>query len=186
MCTKFQLSLFLEIAAQILPPILILPLSFVPFDLTTILFFVPVFVCCFISLFGVVKLVFRILSQPAERNQSAFRLLRPILTIFSTFLVFTALAFSYNSATTLGRKIATSVQLECDKSGSCPKTLPSWRSRNDAYTSDFVAGEFAKYLILYRVEKDQKAFRLYVKRDIDSGLSISGGVSLTLHEQWKE
>lgn len=186
MSTKFQLSRFLKIAAQILPPILILPLSFVPLDLMTVLFFLPVFVCCFVSLFSVVKLVFRILSQPAERNQSAFRLLRPILTIFFTFLVFSALAFSYNSATTLGRKIAASVQLECDKSGSCPKTLPGWRSRNDAYTSDLVAGEFAKYPILYRVAKDQKAFRLYVRRDIDSGLSISGGVGLALKEQWRE
>jgi hypothetical protein len=163
----------MKLHRAILPPLLILPLAFFPFDMATSAFWFAAIVCAMASLVRLVKALVR--KQRGLGAPERERVLRQSLTIACTLGAVAAVTWSQSAADDHGRAIAAQVQAECRQAGKCPQTVAAWgHSDRTRY------GGTAQHDLRYRGGGD--TFQLIVIHNIDQYLSITGGVRAELTE----
>ncbi len=167
---------------QIFPPLLILPLAIIPFDLPTAIPWIISLIACVVSIINVV----RMLSRSHHLVQSAYKtLVRPMLTVVFMILAYISIQISLANSTDFARKTAQNIQGRCRTEKACPASIPGWSQRSNAFVSETNAGALAKYRVLYSVSRDRKEFSIFVRYSIDSGHLFTGGVDEELHETGK-
>jgi len=163
----------------ILPPLLLTPLTVIPFDLGTVFFWMPAVVVFPVSVWHIAKF--------AAAGQSK-RLIRPVLAVCVIVGVMVLLGASRQSADEFGRAIAREADQHCKANGYCPEMVKGLRCLERADRGDCeVRAEYgdygAKYWVAYTLLKDRSSFRVRVRHDIDQSLILYGSVQDALKEE---
>lgn len=163
----------------ILPPLLLTPLVFIPFDLGSSLFWMPVLVVLPVSVWHI--------SQFATKAQWE-RLIRPILALSIIAIAMVLLGASRRSADDFGRAIALEAHQFCGANGRCPEivkgsTCVERPSFSDCEFQTNYGNYGSKYLVKYAVSKDRSSFRVLVRHNIDESLILHGGTQAELKEE---
>jgi len=168
----------------VIPPLILLPLVSIPFDLPTGFFWLIGGVAMFVSFCHIVYKIGQkgwatIFSRQYTLEYKT--LLRPLLTIVVMLVAFTSSKVSGNAARSHALKIAEQVQSTCIKAGECPGEMPGWPKHGSAYVIS--AGTLMRFPIYYEPAEDRKDFRLFVRWSIDSRFVVTGGVNSKLKSE---
>ena len=160
---------------QIIPPLFILPLSTMPMDISTGIFWLAGLIAFIISFFNVGRKIlssfFRKESKPAFMN-----LIRPGLTTFFILLAISSIKYSLWKAEDFAFESAKSIQEKCNSDNICPECIPEWNKHDDSLICESLAGGLAKYRVIYGVNADKKEFSIVLRMNIDRQLNFYGGV----------
>lgn len=160
---------------QIIPPLCILPLSALPMDMHTSIFWGAGIIVFLISIFSICRIFFRQL-RAKEKNSTIAGVLRPGLVIIFMIVAISSVKYSLSKAENFAFETAKSIQKECTSNNNCPDFIPAWNKRDDSFAYDYLAGGLVKYRVLYDVNDDKKEFRIMLRINIDKNLYFSGGV----------
>lgn len=153
---------------NIFPPLLLLPLAAIPFDITTSIFWFPAFVSAAVSLFHSCSWCYRYFSS-SGKPFSKKKFVRPLTTLTIFVIAVLSVELSKIPAKEYVMREAERIQAECRRNGECPEM-------EDAFPSGLaMKGYLAKYRILYFMYG--KDFVLAVRYNIDEGFAVSGGVN---------
>lgn len=161
---------------QVLPPLCLLPLARIPFDIVTVVVWGPAF---FIGILSFVRLVKYLIKGPKPSGGGASSLTRPLLTIFILILAIISVNISLKSARAFTVQKAMEINKQCQNS-KCPEHIDGWEERKDSFNSETMAGNQAKYRIMYSVSEDLNNFSLVLRINMDQFYSISGGTGKEL------
>jgi len=118
---------------QILPPLLILPLSVMPPDFPVAILWIIGWIACVISFIS----LSRMLIRSRHLGRSAFKpSVRPMLTIVFMLLAHISIQVSVGGASEFGRQAAQEINRRCHVEGLCPTSIPGWSPRRDAFVSE--------------------------------------------------
>jgi hypothetical protein len=160
---------------QIIPPLFILPLSAMPMDISTSIFWGAGIIALFISMFNICRKGIN-LFRDKERKNFIASITRPILTIIFMIVAISSVKYSLSEAENYAFNTAKNIQEKCNINNSCPDFIATWNKRDDSFKCDFLAGGLAKYRLLYDVSNDRKEFRIMLRVNIDRHLNFRGGV----------
>ena len=151
-----KIKTVIEWVLIVIPPLLLLPLAFIPVDILTILYWFFGWSCLFVSAFS---LVFKII----EKQRSTKNLLRPILTIITFSSAYLSLSTSLDAARSEATMKADVFLSICDQ-GKCPAFIEGWNSSEhvlgESYTS---VGYLIKYPLFYQPSEDLDTFKLSLR-----------------------
>ena len=170
--------------AVVAPPLMLLPLVVIPFDLLLFPFWGIGIVAMLVSFWHIVYQMgrkYRAAIHSRQYGVDGKGLLRPFLTIAVMLIAFVSLSVSWNTVRAYALKVAEEVQLICIKKGECPEDIPGWTKDGSKYVS--FAGPLMRFPVFYRPTEDRKAFALYVRWHIDSQLVVTGGVNSQLKSE---
>jgi hypothetical protein len=170
---------------QIAPPLIILPLSTMPMDIGTGIFWLAGIIACFISLFSIGRKVFTHLRNK-NKQSTLVDIIRPSLTIFFMILALSSVRFSLHKAENVAFETAKYVQKKCDSDNICPDYIPTWNRIDGSFTCESLVGGLAKYRVLYGVSKDKKIFTIMLRLNMDSHLYFYGGVGKEIQRDYKD
>lgn len=165
---KGYISTF-EWLGRIAPPLLLLPLFVIPFDIFTSLIWL---VCGIAAVFSIYNLF---------KKRAAIRNIRPALTIIIFFsaaiYMFNHTANVHNEIDNLAFATASVVQATCNSERVCPEPPPGWQmDRGRACTKvKFMRACYHRY-------EDDLRFMIRVQHSMGSELLIRGGVNIELLE----
>jgi hypothetical protein len=170
----------------IIPPLFVVFLYWIPFDILTTAFWLPAsiaFLWSVISLLiNIVRIIVRGLRKRLQIKFVKTRFLRPSLTIV-IFLTVTFLVHkSLLSANKYGIEVAKKIQAIVEASGVCPEKIQGWEvDKWDPNKCTTRYGKYgAKYPIRYMLSQDRKEFTIVVYYNFEEGLFVTGGVNLEL------
>ncbi len=170
----------------IIPPLFVVFLYWIPWDILTMSFWVPASIAFLWSvvsvLINIVRIIVRGLRKRPQIKFAKTRFLRPALTI----IIFLTVAFlvhqSLLSANKYGIEAAKKIQAIVDVNGICPEKIQEWEvykwDPNQCVTKYGKYG--TKYPIRYMASQDRKEFTIMVYNNFDERLYVSGGVNLEL------
>jgi hypothetical protein len=173
---KFQKP-FLFWTFSIVPPLLYLSLIYLGIDIWSIFFFLSLILSLFVgSIIIIITLVKISIDKKKGKNQlikyHSRQLIQPILLFIVLAVILILSNLSLSAADRHAIKESKLIQEQCNKNQECPKLIPGWKQ-----------GLYLEYLswgtrrgITYWPNSDG-TFRVTVHHDIDSGLSIKGGVN---------
>ena len=182
-------SKFLRWLSIILPPLLLIYLIRIPFDIVAHLLWLPgqiAFLISIVSIIATFVKFIRLGKDKEEQNKIKIRFVRPILTILIFLFALLCLKASQKSADDYATITGKRIQGICNAEKSCPKKIDDWDNPpDDGYLPSIIYyGKYGtKYMIYYSISKDGKEFDITVKHNIDEGLDISGGVGKELRMQ---
>lgn len=170
--------------AIIFPPLCLIPIVFVPFDMFTIMIWLLGFVVALISAISVLVRVMRLRKigrdKKDERHEQKIRLIRPILTVAIFCLAILCLRIAQASADNYAIAMGKQMHAVCNTQKKCPERVDGWE-RGDArdwYSSVILYGKFGpRFRITYSVTDDKESFEMVVKHNIDEGFTVYGGVN---------
>jgi len=165
----------------VIPPLLMVPLAFMPMDFGTgFLWFIAF--CVFLkSSIGLARALYRRL---AEKERFKKEQLRPLLAVVILVLAVVLVTASLRSADNFARRLAAAVQAQCRQEGRCP-------DRVDGHGLDFSRPGFgrceygdygARYTVAYVLSEDKRGFEVRVRHNIDEFFIVKGGVEKKLVE----
>ncbi len=159
---------------QIIPPLFVLPLSSIPFDYVSTMFWSAGLIASIASLYTIGRKIFS-LFRSKESKSILMDIIRPTLTII--FIIFSIISVNYSlsKAEDFAYETAKNIQKKCDLDNNCPECIPEWNARNP-FSCQSLAGGLAKYLISYNVNGDKKEFSIMLRMNIDRRLYFQGGV----------
>lgn len=169
---------------QIAPPLIILPLSTMPMDFGTGIYWLAGIIALFISIFSIGRKVFTHLRSKNKQSTLA-DIIRPSLTILFMILAISSVRFSLHKAENVAFETAKYVQKKCDSDNICPDYIPTWDRADGSFTCESLAGGLAKYRVLYGVNEDRKNFTIMLRLNIDSRLYFYGGVGKEIQRDYK-
>jgi len=183
----FKNKFFLWLAI-IIPPLLLIYLIWVPFDMPTIVLWLPGMIVFLVSAISIIanflKFIFLSKGQKDEKNKFKIRFIRPTLAILIFLFAFLCLAASQKSADNYAVNMSKKIQSECNAEKKCPENIAGWWNdlpELSGYTSAVLYGKYGtKYRVSYSVSEDKQSFNMAVRHNIDEGLSINGGVDKQL------
>jgi len=170
----------------VIPPLFIIPLYWVPWDMATCLFWFLAIIAFLLSIISIsIRTITIIVRAIAHKHQSAMakiKFIRPALTLLIFSLVAISVRLSLISADEFGIETAKRIKSVADANGICPKKLEGWEPDfRDANDSIMFYGKYGtKYPIKYTPSKDLKEFTIKVRHHIDYALFIYGGVNVPL------
>ncbi len=159
----------IEWLTKLVPPLLLLPLFIIPFDIFTSLLWLVCGIAAVVSLYN--------LCKRADIN----RKIRPILTII---IFFSAAIYMFNHTANVQNEIdnlalatASIVRATCDSEGACPEQPPDWIiDRGRACTKvEFMRACYHRY-------EDNLKFMIRVQHSMGNELLIRGGVNIDLQK----
>ena len=174
---------------QFVPPLLLLPLIFIPNDLiTSVLWFIAdiIFVISVFSFaWKFVKMYkFHRVGDLDSVASIKRKMVRPALAIFIISLATLCGFLSIKSADMYGIEVAKKIQSECVTERICPQIVTGWsdvRSTETYPTSATFYGLFGtEYLLKYTPKNNLTEFDIEVRHSIDESFSIVGGVDQSL------
>ena len=181
---KFEKKSIFWWILQIIPPFIILPLSTMPMDISTGIFWLAGIIASFISLFSIGSKVFAYLRSK-EKQSALIDIIRPSLTIFFMILAISSVKYSLSRAENDAFETAKYVQKKCDSDNICPGYIPTWNRVDGSFTCESLVGSFAKYRVLYSVNEDKKEFSIMLRLNIDNHLYFYGGVGKEVQRDYK-
>ena len=158
---------------QIAPPLLLIYMCWVPNDIGANMLGIPGFIGFLVSLVTLPKKLYKAKKYHDDIRTAT----RPALTILIMLVALNAVEFSYKKAIRQVTAEAEIIQEECIKNGSCPAVLQGWEEHWKGYgkiTKEF--GAQIPHRARYTVGKDGKEFSIYLRKNIDRGYTIEGGV----------
>lgn len=167
----------LDWAATILPPMMIIGLIFIPFDMITMAFWGPVFIAAFISFF---RLTLALLKLAVKKEPLTRRNIRQALTIALCLLVLQINGMSAASAEDFAISTARDAQTVCNSGTLCPESPAGFNCDADGSCKTKYGEYGAKYYVFYSREADGRSFRVRHRRSIDDWTIITGGVGQDL------
>ena len=170
--------------AVVAPPLILLPLVIIPFDLLIFPFWLIGIVAMLISFWHIVYQLgrqYRAAIHSRKYGLDGKELLRPCLTIAVMLMAFISLLVSWNTVRAYALRVAEEVHSICIKRGECPEDMPGWTKDGSKYVSS--AGPLMRFPVFYRPTEDRKAFTVYVRWHIDSQLVVTGGVNSQLKSE---
>ena len=163
----------------ILPPLFLIPLLFVPFDMLTAILWFVAFVVFVKSIASLAKSIYR---RVRGKKQFQKELIRPALAIIIIILDVMLIVASQNSADTFARHVANIAQGQCKKNDKCPDRVDGMEFVENGLSKISYGDYGAKYPVTYKVSEDKKSFGVTVRHSIDSFLTIKGGVENEIEE----
>ena len=156
-------------AAQIIPPLLLLPLLILPVDVHTLMLWLIGGIAALISM---VTLSLALIS-PTRRHNA----LRPFLTLlFFLLAVATAATVEALSERSSSRLIA-ELQETCNVNGRCPDTMAGWRNVSGTSSRrDF------HWKYTYAPTDQYRGFALVIAMRYEAERCVSGGVGVPVQE----
>lgn len=178
---------FFRWLAIIIPPLLLIYLIWIPFDIVAHLLWLPGQIAFLVSMISIITSFikfFRLGKNKDERDKIKIRFIRPILTILIFLFATLCLNASRNSADDYAVNMSKRIQNTCNAEKLCPETIVGWGSIPKwemGYSSEMFYGKYGtKYRITYSVSEDRQSFNMAVSHNIDEGFFIEGGVSKEL------
>jgi hypothetical protein len=170
-----------RLAWQVLPPLLLLLLVFVPVDVITVIAWLG---GAFAAVFSLLRLAKLLLAQLRSKRPDWSGALRPALTVV-LFVVAAAIAREKigeetAAADAFARAVAREVQAACTRDSRCPAAPAGWIADEGTRRARKVVGRIP---LRYDVDRDAMTFRVSVRHAMESGLDINGGVGKELREQ---
>ena len=169
---------------QIIPPLFILPLSTMPMDIGSGIFWLAGLIASIISFFNVgrkiLSLFFRKESKPIFMS-----MIRPCLTIFFILLAISSIKYSLSKAEDFAFETAKSIQEKCNSDNICPECIPEWNKQDNSLICESLAGGLAKYRVIYSVNGNKKEFSIRLRMNIDRQLNFYGGVGKQIKKGFK-
>jgi hypothetical protein len=170
----------------VIPPLFIIPLYWVPWDILTCLFWIPAIIAFLWSLLSliinIVRIIFRKVRKKPQINFVKLRFFRPALTVIIFLFVHFFVNRSLSSADKFAKETAIKIQAQINTSGECPKKIEDWESDKwDPNISIIMYGKYGtKYPVRYHTFEDGKEFEISVRHNIDEGFFVSGGINRAL------
>jgi hypothetical protein len=170
----------------VVPPLFMIPLYWVPWDILTIIFWIPAdiaFLWATLSLvFNVVRIILRKLRKKPQIEYVKIRFVRPVLTIAIFLSVSFLVNQSLHSADEFAKKTGRKIQDETKINGVCPKTIQDWEvDKHDPNINITWYGKYGtKYPLKYYISENGKEFNVRVYHNIDKAFYVSGGVDRKL------
>jgi hypothetical protein len=167
---------------QLLPPLLLLPLFFLPFEVFTALYWLAGGVALCGSMMTLVRIAW---AHVRRRRPDWFIALRPGLTVlfFGTAAATMSLttAALTRDADQLGRMVASEMQAVCTKQGKCVAAPPG--SDWEIIDSDRAIKRLKFMSVEYRTNSAGSEFTVRVRHRTEDELRIHGGVAAALREE---
>jgi hypothetical protein len=162
----------------VIPPLPLLLMTLVPWDIGSVILWAPVYAILLISLFKLC--IYPLKSHFKPDAVTRIQLIRPLLSIVFIILARTLVYASLVSADNYAVKIATEMQRQVTKDGKCPEHIEGWE--RDYYGRSYKLYDKygTKYKIGYYLPTDNQEFIIYVYHNIDEGFDIKGGVGKIL------
>lgn len=165
--------------SQILPPLLMLPLFVMPWDVTGLVYWMMCATAALISLFSLLWS----LSGLKKTNPSTGRLpagkanLRPLLTV-AIFAAAVTAGFVVELATSrYADNLATRLQRSCKDRGRCLPAPEGWPVQGK-----FARSSYGHWTFVYVTNAEQSEFGLWIHRRNENEKCIQGGSALNLSE----
>ena len=169
-----------KIAAQVLPPLLLLPLFVMPVEVFTSLYWMAGFVAALLSVVTLSRLSAKPKAGAPAKDRS--RALRPALTLVifaaAAFVGFRQGAGDSAAADAFARDAAREVRAACVRDGKCPEAPSGWDRKPGERVIRTVAGRRVEYRRL-----DEGAFLITVRHPLEEMLEIRGGVQAEVEEK---
>jgi len=162
------------------PPVWMVFLFWIPFDIFQIIFWFPAAIAFFLSILSLLFQFWRILYRFKKRmDQIPFcktRLVRPILTIIIFLMASFSLKLSLIAADQYAVKKAKEIQEIVNMERKCPLFLKEWPHDSIMY------GRFGtKYPVTYNLSNDDpNEFIICVRHSIDDRFYVKGGIDREL------
>ena len=160
----------LEWSGRIVPPLLLLPLFKINFDIFTSLIWLVCGIAAIQSLINLFK---------KDDLKSKVRPALTFIIFFSAAIyMFNHTANVQNEIDNLARATASIVQATCKSEGICPESPPDWQRAHDRVCTrvEFMRACYSRY-------EDNLKFYIRVRHSIDNKLLIRGGVNIELLEE---
>ena len=168
-----------SLAKQLLPPLLLLPLFFLQFELFTSLYWLAGGIAACGALWNLLRMAWGFLRS---RRQEWFVALRPGLTILLIGAAATTMglvsAGVAEEADQLGRTTAAQMQEACRAQGICPGAPPGWELAGDR------ARKAVRFMsVEYSLNSKASEFTVRVRHRMENELLIHGGATVPLREE---
>lgn len=178
---------YLRWPSIIIPPLFILPLIWISWDIVAIILWYPAIVAFIWSVISIIVRAIKTIIRhrkklPAIKYQRT-QFIRPILTIVVYLCVIGVVRLSIRSADDYGIKIAKQIQAQCKEQGICLNKIDGWVDvgENARAMSYIFYGKYGtKYFLRYYINDDKNEFTIDVKHNIDESFYIKGGVNKKL------
>jgi hypothetical protein len=170
----------------VVPPLFIISLYWVPWDISTVVFWIPAHIAfwwAILSLvFNVVRIIIRKLRKKPQIEYVKMRFIRPVLTIAIFLPVYFFAIQSLLSADEFAKEMGKKIQADSDANGMCPKKIQDWEvDKRDPNINKIMYGKYgAKYPLRYYVSENGKEFNIRVYHNIDEAFYVRGGVDRKL------
>ena len=166
---------------QVLPPLLLLVLVFIPVDVITILAWGVGAIAALVSVFTLAR---KVVAWLRTRRPDWMLAIRPALTIV-LFAVVTIVnrgkvSEEAQAADEVARAAAGEVQAACKRDAKCPAAPAGWSLDADTGRALKVVGRIP---MRYDRSRDGAEFRVSVRHELEMALDIHGGVAKELREQ---
>ncbi|MEN8143146.1 MAG: hypothetical protein ABFQ82_06065 [Thermodesulfobacteriota bacterium] len=164
-------------AATVLPPLMIVCLIFIPFDMVTMFFWGPAFIAAIVSLFRLALALFKLTTRKEQLNRKS---IRQALTIAFYLVALQITGMSADSAEDFATRTARAVQTACNSADVCPGE-PDGFNCPEPGSCKARYGEYgAKYFVFFSLEENGRSFLIRHRRSIDDWTVITGGINREL------
>lgn len=178
---------YLRWGCIILPPFLLVPLVWIPWDIMSAGLWAPAMLAMLFSVGSVVvnvavAVVRRVRKQDAVGRRLVVRLIRPLSVVCIFFCAVNTVALSMKSADIYAVELGRQIQQACDANGVCPEFVEGWeQSGGGQLVYRILYGKYGtKYPLSYSVSEDGKEFMIKVRHNIDETFYVTGGVDRDL------
>ena len=169
-----------------LPPLFLIPLYWVPWDIVSVLLWIPAIIAFLWSALSLiinnVRIILRKSRGKPQIDYVRARFVRPAMTITIFLSVNFLVNQSLHSADEFAKETAMKVQYEANANGVCPEKIEGWEpDRWNPNDCMIIYGKYGtKYKIGYSTSEDRIEFSIGVRHNIDEGFYITGGVNKEL------
>jgi hypothetical protein len=169
-----------RIAAQVLPPLLLLPLFVMPVEVFTSLYWMAGAGAALISIMALARMARR--WRAGEPPRDWIPALRPGLTV-GIFTVAAIVGFRQGgddsaAADAFARELARAARAACLRDAKCPQAPEGWNPK----PGDRIIRAVSNRRVEYRRPEDG-IFLITVRHPLETSLEIRGGVSKEIEEQ---
>ena len=169
---------------QIIPPLFILPLSTLPMDINTGIFWFAGIIAAFISIFSIGRKILARFRHKDDKS-SFIDLIRPGLTLIFMILAISSVRYSVLKAENDAFETAKYFQMMCDSDNLCPEYIPKWDRTDDSFQCEASLGGLVKYRALYGVNEDKREFSIMLRLNIDRHIYFYGGVGKEVERDYR-
>ena len=169
------------------PPLPLLLLVWIPWDISTTQIWIHAIIAVLFSLISVLlktvgALIRKVKGKKLTEPTLRIKLIRPVLVICIVIGAFILVNLSLKSANVYAVEIAKEIQNSCDINSVCPEIIEGWKiSDRENISCSIMYGNYGtKYPVRYKSSDDKCEFSIVVRHNIDESFYVTGGVNQKL------